>query len=51
MKNVTQVRWRRGALGVLWILAAPDLDVSLKLAAEGSKACHRKVRVRRCPGK
>jgi hypothetical protein len=30
----------------LWILEAPDLDVALKLAAEGSKACNRKVEVR-----
>jgi len=29
-----------------WIMAAPDLDVALKLAAEGSKACNRKVEVR-----
>ena len=29
-----------------WIIEAPDLDVALKLAAEGSKACHRKVEVR-----
>ncbi|MEU0431875.1 YciI family protein [Streptomyces sp. NPDC006290] len=29
-----------------WVLEAPDLDVALKLAAEGSKACHRKVEVR-----
>jgi hypothetical protein len=29
-----------------WILEAPDLDVVLKLAAEGSKACNRKVEVR-----
>ncbi|MDQ4502478.1 YciI family protein [Sinomonas sp. ASV322] len=29
-----------------WILEAPDLDVALKLAAEGSKACNRKVEVR-----
>ncbi|MET8131049.1 YciI family protein [Streptomyces sp. NPDC005251] len=29
-----------------WVLEAPDLDVVLKLAAEGSKACHRKVEVR-----
>jgi hypothetical protein len=30
----------------LWIIEAPDLDVALKLAAEGSKACNRKVEVR-----
>jgi hypothetical protein len=29
-----------------WIIEAPDLDVALKLATEGSKACHRKVEVR-----
>jgi hypothetical protein len=28
-----------------WIIEAPDLDVALKLAAEGSKACNRKVEV------
>ena len=30
----------------LWIIEAADLDVALKLAAEGSKACNRKVEVR-----
>jgi hypothetical protein len=29
-----------------WVLEAPDLDVALKLAAEGSKHCNRKVEVR-----
>ncbi len=29
-----------------WIFEAPDLDVALKLASEGSKACNRKVEVR-----
>ena len=29
-----------------WIISAPDLDVALALAAEGSKACNRKVEVR-----
>jgi hypothetical protein len=29
-----------------WVMEAADLDVALKLAAEGSKACHRKVEVR-----
>ena len=29
-----------------WIMEAPDLDVALKLAAAGSKACNRKVEVR-----
>src|SRR4026209_561782 len=33
-------------LAGFWILEAPDLDVALKLAAEGSKACNRKVEVR-----
>jgi hypothetical protein len=33
-------------LGGLWIIEAPDLDVALKLAAEGSKSCNRKVEVR-----
>ncbi|MBO4206014.1 YciI family protein [Micromonospora echinofusca] len=29
-----------------WIIEAPDLDVALTLAAEGSKHCNRKVEVR-----
>jgi hypothetical protein len=29
-----------------WIIEAADLDVALKLAAEGSKACNRKIEVR-----
>ena len=29
-----------------WIIEAADLDVALKLAAEGSKRCNRKVEVR-----
>lgn len=29
-----------------WVIEAPDLDVALKLAAEGSKHCNRKVEVR-----
>lgn len=33
-------------LAGLWIMEAPDLDVALKLAADGSKACNRKVEVR-----
>ena len=33
-------------LGGLWIIEAADLDVALKLAADGSKACNRKVEVR-----
>ncbi|MBB5633284.1 hypothetical protein BKA04_001507 [Cryobacterium mesophilum] len=30
----------------LWIVDVPDLDAALMLAAEGSKACGRKVEVR-----
>jgi hypothetical protein len=33
-------------LAGFWILEAPDLDVALELAAEGSKACNRKIEVR-----
>jgi len=33
-------------LAGFWIIDAPDLDVALKLAAEGSKHCNRKVEVR-----
>ena len=33
-------------LSGFWVITAPDLDVALKLAAEGSKACNRKVEVR-----
>jgi hypothetical protein len=33
-------------LAGFWIMDAPDFDVALKLAAEGSKACNRKVEVR-----
>jgi len=33
-------------LGGLWIIEAPDLDVALRLASEGSRACNRKVEVR-----
>ena len=33
-------------LAGFWILEAADLDEALKLAAEGSKACNRKVEVR-----
>jgi len=29
-----------------WVIEAPDLDVALELAAEGSKHCNRKVEVR-----
>jgi hypothetical protein len=33
-------------LGGFWVIEAADLDVALKLAAEGSKACNRRVEVR-----
>jgi hypothetical protein len=33
-------------IGGFWIIEAPDLDMALKLAAEGSKACGGKVEVR-----
>jgi len=33
-------------LAGFWILEAADLDVALKLATEGSKACNRKIEVR-----
>ena len=33
-------------LAGFWIIEAPDLDVALRLAAEGSKACNRKIEVR-----
>src|ERR1700727_3141377 len=33
-------------LGGLWIIEAADLDVALKLAAEGAKPCNRRVEVR-----
>ncbi len=33
-------------LGGFWVIQAPDLDVALRLAAEGSKACGGKVEVR-----
>ena len=33
-------------LAGFWIIEAADLDVALRLAAEGSKACNRKVEVR-----
>ena len=33
-------------LAGFWVMEAPDLDVMLKLAAEGSKACNRKIEVR-----
>jgi hypothetical protein len=33
-------------LAGFWVIEAPDLDVALKLATEGSKHCNRKVEVR-----
>ncbi|QIZ37059.1 YciI family protein [Saccharopolyspora sp. ASAGF58] len=36
-------------LAGFWIIEAPDLDVALKLAADGSKACNRKIEVRPFP--
>jgi hypothetical protein len=29
-----------------WVIETPDLDVALRLATEGSKACNRKVELR-----
>ena len=33
-------------LAGFWVIEAPDLDAALKLAAEGSRACNRRVEVR-----
>lgn len=33
-------------LGGLWIIEAPDLDAALKIAAEASRHCSRRVEVR-----
>ena len=33
-------------IGGFWVIDAPDLDVALKLAGQGSKACRGKVEVR-----
>jgi hypothetical protein len=33
-------------LAGFWVIEAPDLDVALALAADGSKACNRKVEIR-----
>lgn len=33
-------------LGGFWVIEAPDLDVALRLAGEGSAACRGKVEVR-----
>lgn len=30
----------------LWVIDAPSLEIALKLAAEGSRACNRRVEVR-----
>ncbi len=36
----------REYLAGFWIINASDLDVALKLAVDGSKACNRKVEIR-----
>jgi hypothetical protein len=33
-------------LAGFWVFEAPDLDAALRLAAEGSRACNRRVEVR-----
>ena len=33
-------------LAGFWVIEAPDLDVALRLAGSGSKACNRRVEVR-----
>jgi hypothetical protein len=33
-------------LAGFWVLEAPDLDVAMRLATAGSKACNRKIEVR-----
>ena len=33
-------------LAGFWVIEAPHLDVALKLAAEGSKVCNRRLEVR-----
>lgn len=33
-------------LAGFWVIEAPNLDVALKLAAEGSKVCNRRVELR-----
>jgi hypothetical protein len=33
-------------LAGFWVIEAPNFDVALKLAAEGSKACNRKLELR-----
>jgi hypothetical protein len=39
------LEWKEYIAG-FWVIEAADLDVALKLAAEGSKHCNRKVEVR-----
>lgn len=39
------LEWKEYVAG-FWIIETPNLDVALKLAAEGSKHCNRKVEVR-----
>jgi hypothetical protein len=36
-------------LGGFYVIEAPDLDVALKLAVEGSNRCNRKIEVRPIP--
>jgi hypothetical protein len=36
----------KGHLAGFWIIEAADVDVALALAADGSRACNRKVEVR-----
>lgn len=38
-------------IGGFWVIDAPDLEVALKLAAEGSRACRGKVEVRPFDGR
>jgi hypothetical protein len=33
-------------LAGFWVVEAPDLDVAMRLATQGSKACNRKIEVR-----
>jgi hypothetical protein len=33
-------------LAGFWVIQAPDLDVALKVAADGSRACNAKVEIR-----
>jgi hypothetical protein len=42
----TYPRWKREVPRRLLHIEAADLDVALKLATDGSKACNRKVEVR-----